>query len=156
MRYEVDEYVIEHLQETDKYYIYFKDSAGKDCKLEIKKEIFDTYIESRKNYIKIKNQKTRYEEQSEQTEISLSTKAFYKQASMEDSIIRNAELEKLKKAKETLTDTQRKRIELHIENGITLNKIAEIEGVRKNKIDKSIAQGMKKLKKFFKDGGQDS
>lgn len=156
MQYEVDEYIVEHIEELDKYYIYFKDSIGKDCKIEIDKKIYDAYIESKKAYTRIKNQNTRYEEQSEQTEISLSTKAFYKQTNMEDSIIKNAELEKLRKAKETLTDTQRKRIELHIENGVTLNKIAEIEGVRKNKIDKSIAQGMKKLKKFFKDGGQNS
>ena len=156
MQYEVDDYILEHIEETDKYYIYFKDSVNEECRIEIDSNIYNAYMESKKAYTRIKNQNTRYEEQSAQTEISLYTRALYKQNSVEDILIKNSEVETLRVAKTTLTDIQRKRIELHIEKGITLSKIAETEGVRKNKIDKSIAQGMKKLRKFFKDGGQNS
>ena len=43
--------------------------------------------------------------------------------------------------------------ELHIEENKTIPEIAEIEGVCRTKIDKSIAQGLKKLKIFLKTGG---
>ena len=156
MQYEVDEYIVEHIEETDKYYIYFKDSVNNECKIEINKNIYEAYIESKKAYTRIKNQNTRYEEQSQQTEISLYTRALYKEKSIEDVLIKNIEFEILRKAKAKLTDIQRKRIELHIEDGLTLKEIARIEGVRRNKIDKSITQGIKKLKNFLKDGGQNS
>ena len=54
MQYEVDSYTLEYIEEEDKYYISFRDSAEQDCKLEIDKEIFDTYMKSKKAYIKIK------------------------------------------------------------------------------------------------------
>lgn len=150
MQYEVDEYIVEHLEELNKYYIYFKDSVNKECKLEINKSIFDAYIESKRAYTRIKNHEDRYVEKSEQTEISLCTKAFNKPKNIEDEFIENMELKKLEKAKELLTAKQRRRIELHIEDGKTIPEIAQIEGVCRSKIDKSIAQGLKKLKKFLK------
>lgn len=152
MRYEVDEYIVEHMEESDKYFIYFKDSVGQDCKMEIDKKIYGAYIESNKAYTRIRNQKSRYEEQSAQSELNLYMKALYKEHSMEDTFIKKIEIEKLNKAKETLTEKQRKRIELHIEDKKTIPEIAEIEGVCRTKIDKSIAQGLKKLKNFFKQG----
>lgn len=153
MQYEVDEYIVEHIEETDKYYIYFKDSVNKECKLEIDKNIYDTYMESKRAYIRIKNQNSRYVEQSEQTEISLYTKAFLRTNNMEEEFIKKIELEKLKEAKKHLTEKQKRRIELHIEENKTIPEIAEIEGVCRTKIDKSIAQGLKKLKIFLKIGG---
>lgn len=152
MQYEVDEYIVEHIEETDKYYIYFKDSVNNECKIEIDKKIYDAYMESKKAYIRIKNQNTRYVEQSEQTELSLYTKAFLKTNSIEDEFIRKIEWEKLNKAKQCLTEKQRRRIELHIEENKTIPEIAKIEGVCRTKIDKSIAQGLKKLKIFLKQG----
>jgi len=156
MQYIVDDYIVEHIEETDKYYISFKDSVNRECKIEINKKIYDIYIDSKKSYTRIKNQNSRYIEQSEQTEISLYKRALNKQSGLEDILIKNIELEMLEEAKSTLTDIQRRRIKLHIENKRTLKEISEIEGVGKNKIDKSISQGMKKLKKFLKEGGQNS
>ena len=51
-----------------------------------------------------------------------------------------------------LTKKQRRRIELHIEDKMTIEEIAKIEGVGRTKIDKSISQGLKKLKFFLKQG----
>ncbi len=152
MKYEVDEYIIEHVKESNKYYIYFKDSVNEICKLEIDKSIFDAYMESKKDYIKIKNQKSRYEEHSNQTEINLYQKALYKIKTVEDEVLNKIEIEKLEKAKAMLTKKQRRRIELHIEDKMTIEEIAKIEGVGRTKIDKSISQGLKKLKFFLKQG----
>lgn len=154
MRYEVDNYIVEHIAETNKYYIYFKDSVNNECKIEIDKQIYEAYIESKRAYKKIKNQKTRHEENSEQTEISLYSKALIKQKSVEDEVQEKIEREKIKRAKSILTKTQKRRMELYIEEGMSLGKIAQIEGVGKSKIDKSIAQGIKKIKKFLNEGVQ--
>ena len=76
--------------------------------------------------------------------------------SVEDTVIENIRKENILLAKKGLTQTQRRRIELHIEEGVKLEDLAKLEGVRKNKIDKSISLGIKKLKKFLKVGGQNS
>ena len=90
------------------------------------------------------------------TEINLYKKSFNKPKSVEDIVIEKFIRDKVGIAKKRLTQVQRRRIELHIEKGFSLEDIARIEGVRKNKIDKSISLGIKKLKKFLKMGGQNS
>ena len=52
MRYEVDSYTLEYVEDEDKYYISFRDSVEQDCRIEIDKDIFDTYTNSKKAYIK--------------------------------------------------------------------------------------------------------
>ena len=46
----------------------FRDSVEQDCRIEIDKDIFDTYTNSKKTYIKIKNETSRHLEQSDLTE----------------------------------------------------------------------------------------
>ena len=87
MKYEVDSYILEYNEKTKQYFIYFKDSVNNECKLEIKKEIFDTYMKSRKEYKKIQNQYDRHEEHSTQTDISLYKKAFVNKVGLEDIVI---------------------------------------------------------------------
>ena len=45
---------------SNKYYISFRDSVEQDCRIEIDKDIFDTYTNSKKAYIKIKNETSTY------------------------------------------------------------------------------------------------
>ncbi len=56
MQYKVDNYTLEYIEDEDKYYISFTDSVEQECRIEIEKEIFDTYIKSKRAYIKIKNE----------------------------------------------------------------------------------------------------
>ncbi len=49
MRYEVDSYTLEYVEDEDKYYISFRDSVEQDCRIEIDKDIFDTYTNSKKH-----------------------------------------------------------------------------------------------------------
>lgn len=71
MQFIVDTYNLEYVESENKYYISFKDSVDNEYKIEINKEIFETYKESKKSYIKIKNEFSRYIEHSELTEITL-------------------------------------------------------------------------------------
>lgn len=151
MQYVVDTYILEYLENEDKYYITFKDSVKKECRMEINKEIFDAYIKSKSAYVKIKNETDRHIDKSELTEIDLYNKSANKAKSVEDIVIENVQKEKLKQAKQKLTDVQIRRIELHIIDEITIRDLAKSEKVRKKQIEKSIKLGLKKLKSFFED-----
>lgn len=66
---------------------------------------------------------------------------------------REALLDLLDKALDTLTSTQRKRLYAHLVEGKSSRTIAKEEGVNYSKVDKSIAAGIKKITKFFENGG---
>ena len=149
MQYKVDSYTLEYIEDENKYYISFIDSAKQNCRIEIDKEIFDTYMNSKKAYIKIKNETSRFLERSELTEEDIYNRAKYKGKNTEEIFIDNMEKEKIRQAKEKLTDTQIRRLELHIIDEITIRDLAKLEKVRKNQIEKSIQLGIKKFKKFF-------
>lgn len=149
MKYRVDSYILEYIENENKYYISFLDSANQECRIEIDKEIFDIYMSSKKSYVKIKNETSRYIEQSELTEEDIYNRAKYKVKDAEEIFIDNLEREKMRKAKEKLTDTQIRRLELHIVDEVTIRDLAKLENVRKNQIEKSIQLGIKKLKKFI-------
>lgn len=122
MRYEVDSYTLEYVEDEDKYYISFRDSVEQDCRIEIDKDIFDTYTNSKKAYIKIKNETSRHLEQSDLTEEDMYKRAF-----------------------------EPVEIDLHIVNEITIRDVAKLEKVQKSQIQKSLELGLKKIKKFFEE-----
>ena len=151
MRYEVDSYTLEYVEDEDKYYISFRDSVEQDCRIEIDKDIFDTYTNSKKAYIKIKNETSRHLEQSDLTEEDMYKRAFEPVESVEETVIKNIEKEKVKDALKDLTSTQFRRIDLHIVNEITIRDVAKLEKVQKSQIQKSLELGLKKIKKFFEE-----
>ncbi len=149
MQYEVDSYTLEYIEDEDKYYISFIDSAEQDSRIEIDKEIFDTYMKSKKAYIKIKNETSRHIEQSDLTEEQIYSRAFKQTESAEDEAIKNIEKQKINEALKNLTDVQFRRIDLHIVNEITIRDLAKLEKVQKSQIQKSLQLGLKKIKNFF-------
>lgn len=150
MQYEVDSYTLEYIEDEDKYYISFVDSAEQDCRIQIDKEIFDTYMKSKKAYTKIKNETSRHLEHSSLTDEEIYNRAFHPVESVEETVIKNIEKEKIDQAMQKLTEAQYRRIDLHIVNEITIRDLAKIEKVQKKQIEKSLQLGLKKLKKFFK------
>jgi len=149
VQYEVDSYILEYIESEDKYYISFIDSVKQTCRMEITKDIFDAYINSRKSYIKVGNEFSRHIEHLNLNENELYKKSFKKQDTVEEIVLKNIDNEKLEKALENLTETQYRRIELHIVNEVTIRDVAKLEKVQKRQIEKSLALGMKKIKKFF-------
>lgn len=152
MIYEVDSYKLEYMESEDKYYISFLDSAKQNCRIEINKEIFDIYINSRKAYTKIKNETSRHLEHFSLTEENIYNRALYEVETTEEVAIKNIERGKVNEAMNNLTDIQKRRIGLHIVNDISIRKLAKLENVQKNQIEKSLKLGMKKLRKSLKNG----
>ena len=151
MQYKVDSYTLEYVESEDKYYISFIDSVNQECRIEIDKEIFYAYLKSKKNYIKIKNETNRHLEQSELTDEEIYNRAFEKEESIEETVMKDIEKEKMQQALKNLTEVQQRRIELHIVNNITIRDIAQLEKVRKKQIEKSLQIGLKKIKKIFEE-----
>ena len=149
MQYEVDSYTLEYNENENKYYISFVDSAKKECRLEIEKEIFDIYMKSKKAYIKIKNETSRHIEHFDLTEEQLYNRSVNNIESAEEQVIKNMEKQKVNEALKELTDIQLRRIELHIVNEITIRDLAKLEKVQKKQIQKSLQLSLKKIKKFF-------
>lgn len=149
MQYEVDSYTLEYVESENKYYISFKDSVDKECKIEIDKEIFATYMNSKKVYIKIKNETSRHLERSQLTDEDLYRRAINVEESVDDIVMKNIEKEKVQEALKSLTDAQYRRIDLHIINEISIRDVAKLEKVQKRQIEKSLQLGLKKIKKFF-------
>ena len=70
---------------------------------------------------------------------------------MEEVVIKNIDKEKIRQALNSLTETQHRRVDLHIINGITVRDVAKLEKVQKSQIQKSLQQGIKKIKNFFEE-----
>ena len=148
MEYKVDSYTLEYIEDEDKYYISFEDSAKQECRIEIEKEIFDIYMKSKKSYIKIKNETSRHLEHSLLSEVDIYKRAFEKSNNVVDIIMQKLESEKLQAAFNKLTKEQRRRILLYYDYQLTMEEIALIEKCSKQSVQESIKWGMKKLKKF--------
>ncbi len=151
MQYKVDSYTLEHIENNgkDKYFIAFKDSVNKGCRIEIDEDIFNVYMESKKAYVKIKNEKDRHIEPRNLTEEEICKKAFNTIETVEKTVMKKMEKEKLNEVLENLTEIQLRRLQLHWFNEMTIRDIAKLEKVRKNQIEKSIKSAIKKLKKNF-------
>ena len=96
MQYEVDSYILEYDENNDKYYISFIDSVKQTCRMEITKDIFDAYINSRKSYIKVGNEFSRHIEHLNLNENELYKKSFKKEDTVEEIVLKNIDNEKLK------------------------------------------------------------
>ena len=71
-------------------------------------------------------------------------------ASVEDEYFHQEQTDKLTDAKQKLTEVQRRRLELYIEDGLSMRKIAQKEGVHYTAVEDSIRAAFKKIKKFLK------
>jgi len=72
-----------------------------------------------------------------------------KPADFVDRIVSDSEAEYLRQALKTLTDTQRRRVQMYFFDGFSYVRIAEFEGVSEKNIRKSISESLQKLKKFW-------
>ena len=150
MQYIVDSYILEYIENEEKYYISFKDSIGKQCRIEINREIFEEYMKSRKCYKKIQNEYDRHEEQSKLTEISLYNRCIKKNKNLEDEIIKGINEELIIKTIWKLPTPQNKRVYMNLIKELSMGEIAKIEACSISAISQSISIGIKELQKKLK------
>lgn len=150
MQFIVDTYILEYVETEDKYYISFKDSVDKDCRIEISQKVFNEYIESKRSYIKIKNETTRYLEHSELTEITLFNRSFNKMKFVDELIIEKITYSALHKAVREIKPPHNRRVEMYFFDEMTVKEIAQKEDKTERAIRYSIEQGIKEIQKNLK------
>lgn len=135
--------------ENNRYYIAFTDCQGKHQKMEISESLYRAFDDFELEDISHLNQVSRYQEQSELTEVSLHSRAVEVPEPLEEQVYRKLLREKLHKAIGKLPEVQRRRLMLYYFGGYTYQQIAEMEGCKHPAIMKSVAAAEKKLKKYF-------
>ena len=100
-------------QNEDKHYISFRDGQGVLRELQITKELFEVLNRFELDDLSILNEWDRHIEHFEQTEQSLNRRAFSKEESVEETVLRSIEYERLHRAISELPETQRRRLILY-------------------------------------------
>lgn len=131
------------------YYISFRDGQGIFHKLEVSKELYETFDSFELDDLVYLNVIDRHIEQSEIWEASLHERAVQKTETVEDTVFRNLQLEKLHRAINELPEIQRRRLWLYFFDGLTYEQIAELEKCKHPAVIKSIKSALKKLKKIL-------
>ena len=137
-------------QNEDKHYISFRDGQGVLRELQITKELFEVLNRFELDDLSILNEWDRHIEHFEQTEQSLNRRAFSKEESVEETVLRSIEYERLHRAISELPETQRRRLILYCFEGLTYEQIARMEGCTIMPVKRSIDSAIKKLKLLFK------
>lgn len=135
--------------ENNQYYIAFTDCQGKHQKMEISESLYRAFDDFELEDISHLNQVSRYQEQSELTEVSLHGRAVEVPEPLEEQVYRKILQDKLHRAIGKLPEVQRRRLMLYYFGGYTYQQIAEMEGCKHPAIMKSVAAAEKKLKKYF-------
>ena len=118
--------------------------------LQITKELFEVLNRFELDDLSVLNEWDRHIEHFEQTEQSLNRRAFSKEESVEETVLRSIEYERLHRAITQLPETQRRRLILYYFEGLTYEQIARMEGCTIMPVKRSIDSAIKKLKLFFK------
>lgn len=137
-------------QKEDKHYLSFRDGQGILRELQITKELFEVLNRFELDDLSVLNEWDRHIEHFEQTEQSLNRRAFSKEESVEETVLRSIEYERLHRAITQLPETQRWRLILYYFEGLTYEQIARMEGCTIMPVKRSIDSAIKKLKLFFK------
>lgn len=118
--------------EINKYYIVFKNYEGKEIKSEIPKDIFNTYIESKKTYKRNENEEARHWEHIILSENEMYKRAFKHSDSIETIVIKHEINNNLHIAISKLSNVKAKRIKQYYFEEKTEREIVKEEGLNIN------------------------
>ena len=148
-KYKDNPYTLNYMEEKNIYLVSFKDGKGHLQEIEVSKEIYKVFDKSELHDIRELNEYDRHIEHSEIYENNLEVRAMDKPISLEEMIETKILNEELKKAIDTLSDVQKRRIKMYYFEDKTLREIAEIEHCKIMSVKDSIDIGIKKIKKIL-------
>lgn len=131
------------------YYVSFEDGQAVLHKLEICKNIFETFDSFELEDLVYLNVVDRHIEQSELWESSLNARAVHKPEGTEDMVFKKIQIQKLHKAIADLPEVQRRRIVLYYFEEMTYEQIARKEHCSFQAVAKSIVAAEKRIKKIL-------
>lgn len=136
--------------EDGRHWLTFLDGQGDRHHVEISAAVFTLFDSFELDDLSYLNEVDRHYEQSELTEASLYDRAVHRPATVEESALQSMEYAQLHRAISGLPEIQKRRLILYYFQGLTYERIAEMEGCTKRAVKFSVDIAVEKLKKFFK------
>lgn len=138
--------------EDGKCHLSFRDGRGVSHHLELDETLYALFNRFELDDISYFNVVDRHYEHSELTEISLNNRAFRKEESLEEQVLKRLEEERLHRAISQLPEVQRRRIILYYFENLTYEQIAGLEGCTITPVKNSIDKALNNLKKILEKG----
>lgn len=138
--------------EDGKCHLSFCDGEGISHHLELDEILYALFDRFELDDLSYLNVVDRHYEHSELTEISLNNRAFLKEESLEEQVLKKLEMERLHRAISQLPEIQRRRIIFYYFENLTYEQIAMLEGCTITPIKNSIDKALKNLKKILEKG----
>lgn len=136
--------------EDGRHWLSFSDGQGNRHHFEISAAVFALFDSFELDDLSYLNEVDRHYEQSELTEASLYDRAVHRPATVEESALQSMEYAQLHRAISGLPEIQKRRLILYYFQGLTYERIAEMEDCTKRAVKFSVDIAVEKLKKFFK------
>lgn len=135
--------------DNNTYVIIFK-ANSKEEKVKVNKDVFEAFNQFELEDIRQLHEYERHIEHSEQSEINLYNRAVEQNSSVEEIVENNILQENIKKAMNTLTLIQKRRIYKYFFENKTLEIIAKEENCSIMSVKESIDAAIIKLQKILK------
>ena len=135
-------------KEAGKAYVEFEDGEGISRKIEIDGAIYEALDQFELDDLKQMNEFDRHMERFDIYGRAVEHLSLHME-SLESSIIRVLEYEKLEEALSHLSEKQRRRIELRYFNHLSDAKIAKLENCSERAVRYTIYEALEALRKFF-------
>ena len=142
-------YVINYNEINNTYIIAFN-LNNKQQKIKVSKEIYDAFNSFELDDLKQINEYDRHIEHLEQSDIALYKKAIREEKTTEDVFDDNEEKEQLRKAIDSLSDIQKRRIIKYYFDNKNEYQIAKEEGTTHQSVHISLERAKQKLKEILK------
>ncbi len=132
------------------YYVSFEDGTGKQQETEVPRTVYLEFLRFVKQERTLRRRDERYMEQSRLPPEVLHEQVMRQAKSAEDTVLDDLRAQELHKAIAELPRTQRRRLLLHCEYGLTYEQIAKNEGKHFTSVYESIECAKKKICEILK------
>jgi len=133
-------------EQNGNYYISFKDGQGNLHELKISEQLFNAFDSFELEDLKYLNIWDRHLEHSEVYEATLDKRTFFKQESIEDSVLKDIQITRLHIAISTLPEMQKRRLLLYFFADLTYEQIGKIEGCSKVAVKYAVDKALETLR----------
>lgn len=137
-------------EKNGKYYVSFRDGEKEYKDLEIGKNVYEAFNTFELQDVSHMNIVDRHLEQSEVWDSSLYERAIKKEESVEDTVLKKLEEERLHNAIQKLSEIQRRRLIKYYFEEMTYEQIAQEEGCSFRRVAKSVKAAIENLKKIVR------
>lgn len=143
-------YTLEFVEEKNSYRVSFKDVKGKFHRVEVNKEIYQAFDRFELDDLSELNEFDNHIEHSEIYENNLNDRAMDKPLGVDEIVETTIINEELRKAINSLSEIQKRRIQMYYFDGLTQQEIANKEGTSLRAVQYTLNNAIKELKEILK------